>query len=199
MKALSRFSPLLALAVFCAAPASFAATWDIDPAHTNIGFVAKHLVVAKVRGGFKNFKGTVHIDEKDLSKSKVEVEIDAASIDTGIAKRDDHLRSADFFDVKNHPKILFKSKVVKQNGKGELEIIGDLTMRGVTKPVLLKVVGPSPEVKDPGGNPHIAFSAEGEVSRYDWGLKWNRALEGGGVTVSEQIQLVIDSELMNKR
>lgn len=192
-------SPLFAIAILLAAPASFAATWDIDPTHTNVGFVVRHLVVSKVRGDFKKFKGTVHIDEKDISKSKVEVEIDAASIDTGVAKRDEHLRSADFFDVKKYPKITFKSKGVKKLKSGELEVVGDLTMRGVTKPVILKVTGPSPEVKDPWGNLHIAFSAESEINRSDWGLKWNKALEGGGLTVSEEVQLVIDTELMNKR
>lgn len=192
-------SSVFALAVLLAAPASFATTWDLDPAHTNIGFVVRHLVVSKVRGNFKSFKGTVHIDDKDISKSKVELEIDAASIDTGVDKRDEHLRSPDFFDVKKHPKITFKSKSVKQTKKGELLVVGDLTMHGVTKAVLLKVEGPSPEVKDPWGNAHIAFAAEGELNRYDYGLKWNKAIEGGGLTVSEEVQLVIETELMNKR
>ncbi len=187
----------LVLSAFAAGPVA-AATWDIDPVHSHVGFKVEHLVVTKVRGNFNTFSGTVMIDDKDITKSKVNVTIDAASIDTRNQKRDDHLRSEDFFFVKKHPQITFTSTRIKK-GKGKtLEVFGKLTMRGVTKPVRLVVEGPSPEVKDPGGNLHRGLSATTTLRRQDWGLTWSKTVEGTSV-VGDEIEIEIEVELTHKR
>jgi polyisoprenoid-binding protein YceI len=179
-------------------PAARAATWEIDSAHSNVGFIVKHLVIAKVRGHFTSYSGTIVIDEKDPTKSKVEVTIDPASVDTDNAKRDEHLRSADFFDVAKFKAMGFKSTKVERGPDGRLKITGDLSMHGVTKSVVLDAEGPSPELKDPGGNPHIAFSATTTIKRADFGLTWNKAIEGGSV-VGEDVKIEIDLELFHKK
>jgi polyisoprenoid-binding protein YceI len=189
---------LVAALLFSLAPAAHAATWEIDSAHSNVGFVVKHLVIAKVRGNFKSYSGTIVVDEKDPSKSKVDVKIDPASIDTDNGRRDDHLRSADFFDVAKFKDMAFKSTKVERLPDGKLKLTGDLTMHGVTKSVVLDAEGPSPELKDPGGNPHIAFSATTTIKRADFGLTWNKAIEGGGV-VGDDVKVEIDLELFNKK
>ena len=186
---------LLALTVAMPAAAS---QWDIDPNHSMVGFVAKHLVFTKVRGHFQSWKGTVVLDDKDVTKSKVEVSIDPASITTDNKDRDTHLKSPDFFDVANHKEITFKStKVEKGADAGTLKVTGDLTLRGVTKPVTLDVSGPSAEFKDPGGNAHVAFSASGKINRKDYGLNWSKAVEAAPV-VSDEIVLEIEIELKGK-
>jgi polyisoprenoid-binding protein YceI len=197
LRSLALCSAIAVVAAALAAPAH-AATWEIDTAHSNIGFVVKHLVIAKVRGNFKKYAGTIVIDEKDPSKSKVDVIIDPASIDTDNSKRDDHLRSADFFDVAKWKDMGFKSTKVEKLADGKLKVTGDLTMHGVTKPVVLDVEGPSPELKDPGGRPHIAFSATTQVKRADFGLTWNAAIEGGSV-VGDDVKIELDLELFNKK
>ena len=189
---------IFAALVFALSPAARAATWEIDSAHSNVSFVVKHLVIAKVRGNFKSYSGTVVIDEKTPSKSKVEVKIDPASIDTDNGKRDEHLRSADFFDVAKWKDMGFKSTKVEPLPDGKLKITGDLTLHGVTKSVVLDAEGPSPELKDPGGNPHIAFSATTTIKRADFGLTWNKAIEGGNV-VGDDVKIEIDVELFNKK
>ena len=193
-----RASLLAALVVAAAAPGARAATWDIDPSHSQVGFVVKHLVVAKVRGSFAKFSGTVVLDDKDLTKSKVEVSIDPATVDTGNEKRDAHLKSADFFDVATHKEWKFVSTKVEKGEGQTLKVTGDLTLHGVTKPVVLVVEGPSPEVKDPGGNPHVAFSATTTIKRADFGLTWNKAIEGGSV-VGEDVKIELEIELFKKR
>jgi polyisoprenoid-binding protein YceI len=197
LRSLVRFGAIAAVVASLATPAR-AATWDIDVAHSNVGFVVKHLVIAKVRGNFKSYSGKVVIDEKDPSKSSVEVKIDPASIDTDNAKRDDHLRSPDFFDVAKFKDLTFKSTKIEKLPDGKLKIAGNLTMHGVTKSVVLDAEGPSPELKDPGGNPHIAFSASTTIKRADFGLTWNKAIEGGSV-VGEDVRIEIDIELFNKK
>ena len=187
-----------ALAVGLASPATAASTWDIDPSHSTVSFVVKHLVIAKVRGNFKTFSGTVVIDDKDLSKSSVNVKIDPASIDTDNSKRDDHLKSEDFFNVAKFKEMTFVSTKVEKGADGVLKITGDLTMHGVTKSVVLTGEGPSVEVKDPGGNAHVAFSASTSVKRADFGLTWNRAIEGGSV-VGEDVKIELEVELFKKR
>jgi len=174
-----------------------AATWDIDTSHSNVGFMVKHLVIAKVRGNFKAFSGTVVLDEKDITKSKVEVNIVPASIDTDNEKRDAHLKSPDFFDVAKFKEMKFVSTKVEK-AEGGLKVTGNLTMHGVTKPVVLEVEGPSAEIKDPGGNPHIAFSASTKIKRADFGLTWNKLVEGGSV-VGDDIKIELDIELKGKR
>lgn len=188
----------LAAALALATPAA-AATWEIDTAHSQVGFTVRHLVVAKVRGSFKDWSGTVVLDEKDVTKSSVNVTIKTASIDTGTAKRDDHLRSDDFFNAAKYPEIKFKStKVEPGKEKGTLKITGDLTIRDVTKSVVLDVTGPSPEFKDPGGNPHVAFSATTKINRKDFGLKWSNATEAGPVA-GDEVNIEIEVELKNKK
>lgn len=189
-------SALLVAATTLALPTQ-AATWDIDTSHSNVGFMVKHLVIAKVRGNFKVFSGTVVLDEKDITKSKVEVNIVPASIDTDNEKRDTHLKSPDFFDVAKFKEMKFVSTKVEK-AEGGLKVTGNLTMHGVTKPVVLEVEGPSAEIKDPGGNPHIAFSASTKIKRADFGLTWNKLVEGGSV-VGDDIKIELDIELKGKR
>ena len=179
------------------AASAAATTWDIDPAHSSVGFVVKHLVIAKVRGNFKTFSGTVVIDNKVPANSSVVVVIDPASVDTDNGQRDKHLKSADFFDVATFKEMKFVSTKVDKSATG-LKVMGNLTLHGVTKPVVLDVDGPSAEIKDPGGRPHVAFSATTTIKRADFGLTWNKAIEGGSV-VGEDVKIELEIELGNKR
>jgi polyisoprenoid-binding protein YceI len=168
-------------------------TWNIDTSHSAVHFTVRHLVIAKVRGVFGTFSGQIQLDPDDLSKSSVKVEIDAASIDTKEEKRDAHLRSADFLDVENHPKLTFVSKRVEAAGGKISKAIGDLTLHGVTKEVTLEIED-SGRAKDPWGNEKAAFEAKTRINRTDFGLKWNAALETGGVLVGEHVDISIDVE-----
>jgi polyisoprenoid-binding protein YceI len=192
---LNRIVALVALAV--ATPAA-AATWEVDTAHSMAGFVAKHLVFTKVHGRFNSWSGTVTLDDKDITKSKAEVKIDAKSINTENEKRDTHLKSADFFDADKYPTITFKSTKVEKAGEGQLKITGDLTIKDVTKPIVLDVQGPSAEFKDPGGNAHVAFSATGKINRKDFHLSWTGPADAGPI-VSDEIVLEIEVELFHKK
>ncbi|MEA2432998.1 MAG: hypothetical protein QOG54_455 [Actinomycetota bacterium] len=168
-------------------------TWSIDPAHSTIGFVARHLVVTKVRGRFDGFDGTVQIAENP-EESWAELKIDAASINTGSEQRDEHLRTADFFDVENYPELTFKSTGLNFRDKERFELTGDLTIRGETRPVVLdaRFEGVTPT---PFGDGEVAFfSAAAELERADWGMTWNVALETGGVLVSKKIQIEIEAQ-----
>ena len=165
--------------------------WTIDTAHTNVEFAVKHMAISTVRGRFKTFSGSIETDEQGRPTS-VEATIDAASIDTGTPDRDQHLRSADFFDVANHPELTFRSTRVTPTASG-YELEGDLTIRGVTRPVTLAVEVGSP-VKDPWGNQRIAASATTTISRKEWGLTWNQVLEFGGVMVSDEVKITLDVE-----
>jgi polyisoprenoid-binding protein YceI len=171
------------------------AHWELDPSHSQVSFSVRHMMFAKVRGSFKTWRAELNLAD-DLAASKVSVEIDAASIDTGEEKRDAHLRSADFFDAENHPKLTFASKRVDQTKDG-LKLIGDLTMRGVTKEVALDVEEAG-RGKDPWGQDRVAFNAKTTVDRTQWGLKWNQALEAGGVLVSEKVEIAIDIQAVKK-
>ena len=175
-----------------------AATWSIDPEHSNIGFKVKHLMVSNVKGNFEKLSGTVDIDDKNITKSKVEVTIDTNSINTGVQKRDEHLRSADFFDVAKFPTMNFVSKKVAKAGKDRLKVTGDLTLHGVTKEVVLDVEGPSKESKDPWGNIRKGATATAKINRKDFGLNWNKALETGGVLVGEEISITLEVEMIKK-
>ena len=163
-------------------------TWTIDPAHTEVGFVARHLMVTKVRGSFSGVSGTV-VAADPISDSSVDVTVEMASVETRSADRDAHLKSADFFDVENYPTMTFKST----SFTGE-ELVGDLTIKGVTKPVTFDVEFEGVQT-DPWGNTKAGFSATAKVNRKDWGLNWNAAVEGGGVLVSEKIDIVLDVQL----
>jgi polyisoprenoid-binding protein YceI len=165
-----------------------AGTWTLDPTHTVVGFVARHLMVTKVRGSFADVSGTVTVAE-DVSQSVADVTIRTASVSSGTADRDAHLRSADFFDVETYPEMTFRST----SFDGET-LTGDLTIKGITKPVTLDVEF-NGVATDPWGNEKAAFEAVGEINRTDWGLTWNANLEKGGVLVSEKIKLTIDVQL----
>ncbi len=170
-------------------------SWSIDPVHTHVGFSARHMMVTTVRGQFKQYRGTVNLDPADLTRSTFEGEIDVASIDTANSQRDDHLRTSDFFDAPNHPKITFKSTRIESKGDGEYIVHGDITIRGVTKPLALDVEfhGTS---KNPWGKTVAGLSARATVNRKDFGVSYNAVLEAGGVAVSEKVKIEIDAQLI---
>jgi polyisoprenoid-binding protein YceI len=173
-------------------------TWQIDPAHTAAGFAVKHLMISTVRGQFKGVTGTVVWDDQDVSKSTIEVTIDATTVDTSEATRDKDLKSEKFFDVAKYPTITFKSNKIENVSAGKLKVTGDLTIHGVTKEVVLDVEGPSNTVKDPWGNTRVAASATTKVNRQDYGVKWNANIDGGGVVVGDDVNITIDLEMTKK-
>lgn len=162
----------------------------IDASHTTLGFSTRHAMVTTVRGRFGEFEGTAHVDSADPSASKIDVTIQAASIDTGSPDRDGHLASADFFDVENHPTLRFVSTDVKRDGE-DWVVTGDFTIKDVTRPLTI-TFEPTGSARDPFGNLRIGFEGEAVVSRKDWGLSWNAALETGGVLVSDKVKLQFD-------
>jgi polyisoprenoid-binding protein YceI len=183
----------LALTIAAASTAP-AVTWTLDPNHTSVQFAVRHMMVSTVRGTFDKVTGTVEEDPADLGKSKVEATIDAASVDTRVAKRDEHLRSTDFLDVARYPTITFRSTRAEKLGDGHWKLFGDLTLHGVTKEVVLDVEGPTPPVKDPMGNLRAGVHATTTIDRKAFGLVWNRVLEGGGAVVGDDVAVVIDAE-----
>jgi polyisoprenoid-binding protein YceI len=187
------------LAAPAAAPA--AATWDIDTSHANAGFKVRHLMLAHVRGHLGPVTGTVLIDEQDLSRSRVDVSVDARGIDSREPKRDEHLRSADFLDVANHPTVTFRSTRVEapSGAAGDLRVTGDLTIRGVTRPVTLDVEALSPAIQTPWGDRRRGVSARGRINRKDWGLTWNLAIEAGGVVVGDEVAIEIEAEIVARK
>lgn len=176
--------------------AATATTWQIDPAHTHVEFAVKHLMIAKVKGRFTGVTGSVEL-VPGLNGSTVDVVIDAASIDTREAKRDAHLRSADFFDAERFPTLAFRSRRVIPTGMGEFSIVGDLTIRDVTREVTLAVTDEG-RGTDPWGGERAGFSATTEVDRRDYGLTWNQALETGGVLVANEIRISLEVELVKQ-
>jgi polyisoprenoid-binding protein YceI len=196
----SKLSAAFAIGTVLATPALAHATiWDIDTAHSMAQFKVRHLMVAHVRGHLGPVKGTVWIDDKDLTRSRVDVSIDARALDTREPKRDEHLRSADFLDVKNHPFVTFKSTKVKRGAGGALDVLGDLTIRGVSRPVTLKVDPLAPVIKDPDGDTKRGATARTVLSRKDWGLTWNVGLEAGGVLVGDRVDVEIEVELVARK
>lgn len=167
--------------------------WNIDPAHTRIGFSVKHMMVSTVRGEFKSYSGSINLDTEDFTRSSVEGEIEVASIETGVADRDNHLRANDFFDVPNHPKITFKSTRIERKSGDEYVVYGNLTIRGVTQEVALDVET-SGIHKNPWGQTVTGFSATGSINRKDFGVNFNAPLETGGVLVGEKVKLELDIE-----
>jgi polyisoprenoid-binding protein YceI len=172
-------------------------TWNIDPTHAEIGFAVRHLMLSTVRGRFGAPTGTVEFNEQDPSASKVDVTIDVTSIDTRQEMRDNHLRSADFFDVATYPNIRFVSRKIDGDVQGDFTIVGDLTIRGVTKEVKLEASLQGRGI-DPWGNERMGFEARGKINRGDFGLTWNQALETGGVVVSEEVKLSLDVEIVKQ-
>jgi polyisoprenoid-binding protein YceI len=175
-----------------------ASVWEIDPAHSSAQFAIRHLMVSTVRGEFTKFSGTFTLDDKDLTKSTLEASIDVASINTRITKRDDHLKSPDFFDVATYPTMTFKSKKVEAAGEGKLKVTGDLTLHGVTKEVVLDVSGSTKSIKDPMGKMRLGGSATTKINRKEFGLTYNKTLETGGMLVGEEVDITIDVELTEK-
>lgn len=169
-------------------------TWQIDPAHSQATFQVRHLMVTNVRGDFGKMSGKVDWDGKSFATVQADATIDVASISTREPKRDDHLRSPDFFDVANHPSITFQSKRVQAAGPKKFKLIGDLTIRGVTKEVTLDVEA-TDIVKDPRGGSRIGAQATTTINRQDFGVKWNRALDTGGVVVGDEVKIMIDLAL----
>lgn len=190
----------LALGLLFLAPPAFAATstWIIDNDHTLAQFKVQHLVITHVRGNFSKIQGSVIIDEADLTKSKVDVTIDARSIDTNVEKRDNHLKSEDFLFVEKFPTITFKSKAIKAGSNGRLNVLGDLTIRGVTREVELFVTGPSQTITDPWGNQRKGAQATAKINRKDFGLTWNEVMEAGGLVVGDDVEITIETELIKQ-
>jgi polyisoprenoid-binding protein YceI len=191
---------ILAAAVLCLVGPGLlhAAPWEFDPAHTGVHFKVRHLMISSVRGEFEKVTGKIVYDEADVTKSSADITIDTATINTRVAKRDEHLRSPDFLDVAKYPAITFKSKRVEKGGNGTLKMTGDLTIRGVTKEVVLTVEGPTPAIKDMQGNARVGGQATTKIQRKDFGLVWNKALETGGVVVGDDVDITIDVEIYKK-
>lgn len=193
------FVAVIAAAAALALPTlALAETWQIDPDHSSVGFKVRHMMVSNVKGDFAKFNGIVDIDNNDLSRSKVSVNIETASINTGVAKRDDHLKSGDFLDVAKYPTMTFVSKKVSKTGKDKLKLTGYLTLHGVTREVVLDVDGFGPVSKDPWGNLRRGASATTKINRKDFGLVWNAALETGGVAVADDVAINLDIEMIKK-
>ena len=171
--------------------------YQIDPSHSSATFSIKHMMIAKVHGGFEKMSGKLAYDAKAPEKAAIEVAIEAASINTREAQRDGHLKSADFFDVEKYPLITFKSSRVDKAEDG-LKVVGDLTIHGVTKQVTLDVETPSEEVKDPWGNTKIGASGTTKIKRKDFGLTWNAALEAGGVLVGDDVSIHLDVQFVKQ-
>jgi polyisoprenoid-binding protein YceI len=180
------------------APAAAPARYEIDPAHSRAQFAVRHMMVATVRGEFSNLAGTVVLDEADPSRSRIEATIPAATVDTKVDMRNNHLKSPDFFDVEKFPTISFQSTAVQKTGEETYAVTGDLTLHGVTKRVVLDVESPAIEVKDPYGNMKRGAVATVSLNRKDFGLHWNQGLEAGGVMVGDNVRVTIDLELARK-
>ncbi len=168
-------------------------TWQLDPAHSQVEFGVRHMMISTVKGHFPEVEGTIHLDEKDPAESSVEVSIDTASIDTRNEDRDNHLRSEDFFHVEKHPEIRFVSSAIEARGEDRYEVRGDLTIRGESREVVLDVERLGEGV-DPWGNQRFGFRGETRINRKDFGLTWNQALEAGGVLVGDEVRITLEGQ-----
>ena len=166
-------------------------TWNIDVAHSGINFSIRHMVMSKVRGRFGAFTGSLDLDDTDLTRSAIDVLIDASSIDTGVGQRDEHLRSADFFDVEHFPALRFQSKRIEKVADDRYRVSGELTIRDVTREVTLDVEYGG-RAKDPWGNERVGFLAKASLDRKDFGLGWNQVLEAGGVLVGDRVEIELE-------
>jgi polyisoprenoid-binding protein YceI len=173
-------------------------TWQIDPPHTNVEFTVRHMMISNVKGQFQKTSGTVAVNGNDPVSAKIDATIEASSIDTRVEKRDAHLKSPAFLDVDKFPTITFKSTKVEAAGPGKWKVTGDLTLHGVTKPVVLDVEGTGAPINDPMGNTRAGASATTKIKRSDFGLTWNKALEAGGVMVGDEVAISIDVEAIKK-
>jgi polyisoprenoid-binding protein YceI len=170
-------------------------TWKVDKAHSSAEFKVKHMMISNVKGHFSGIDGALDLDEGDVMKSHVTASIDAGSVTTRDEQRDAHLRSADFFDVEKFPTLSFKSRRVS-GSDGELQVTGDLTIHGVTRPAVFTVEGPTPPAKDPWGNTRIGLSATTKINRKDFGLAWNAVLETGGILVGDDVSITLDIQFI---
>jgi polyisoprenoid-binding protein YceI len=190
---------LIALWCLIALPAAaLADTWLIDPAHTTVEFSVRHMMISNVKGRFNKVSGTVYAEGANPKSVAIDAVIDAASIDTRVDKRDQHLKSPEFLDVAKYPTITFKSKGAEAAGEGKWKIKGDLTIHGVTRETVLDVNGPTPSIKDPMGNQRVGASATTRINRKDFGLTWNKMLETGGALVGDEVTISIDIEAIHK-
>jgi polyisoprenoid-binding protein YceI len=171
-------------------------TWNIDPAHSGAEFKVKHMMISNVKGKFSGLSGVLKLDETNYTRSTVEASIPVSTVNTGDEKRDGHLVSADFFDAEKFPAMTFKSTRIESVGGGDYEVTGDLTIHGVTKPVVLKLEDVSEPSKDPWGNHRIGLSGTTRINRKDFELGWNAALETGGVLVGEEVTITLDVEFI---
>ena len=180
-------------------PASGTTTWQIDPAHTQAGFEVKHMMFAKVRGRFEKVEGAIILGEDgSLDGAAVEAIIESASINTGVAQRDEHLRSPDFFDVATYPTLSFRSRSVEAGDDGTLRVTGELTIRDVTREVVLEAAETG-RGTDPWGNERIGFSASTSIDRREFGLKWNQALETGGILVGDEVKITLEVQAVQQK
>ena len=179
-----------------ATPQTATSTWNIDPVHSAAEFKVKHMMISNVKGHFTGLKGILTLDETDVTKSRVEGTIDVSTITTREPQRDAHLRSAEFFDVEKFPTMSFKSKLITREGDGELAVSGDLTIHGVTREVEFTVEGPTPPGKDPWGNTRLGASATTKISRKDFGLNYNAALETGGILIGDEVTITVEVEFV---
>src|ERR1700740_2077748 len=170
--------------------------WNIDPAHSVAEFKVKHMMISNVKGQFAKVSGTLTLDESELTNSRIDALIEAASIETRDAQRDAHLKSPDFFDVEKFPTLSFKSTRIIPKNQDELAVEGELTIHGVTHTVRFAVEGPTPPAKDPWGNTRIGVSATTKINRKDYGLSWNTALETGGILVGEEVTITLDLQFV---
>ena len=194
-----KMSAALAVLLLSITTLAYGANWQIDSDHSSFQFKVRHLMVSNVRGDFnKIIKGTLNFDDQDIPNTKAEVVLDAASINTGHAKRDEHLRGPDFFDVTRYPTISFVSKQVTKDGADRMRATGNLTIRGVTREVVMEVQGPTPEIKDPWGNFRRGLTATTKINRKDFGMSWNKTLDTGGVVVSEEVDISVEIEMIKK-
>lgn len=191
---LAAVSSLVAATLFVPLAAQ-AESWKIDPSHSAALFSVRHMMVSNVRGDFSNVSGTVDYDPKRPTDSKVNAKIDVSTVNTGDGKRDEHLRNKDFFDVEKFPQMTFVSRKFIKSGSNKLKVVGDLTLHGVTKEVVLDLDGPSPVVTDKKGNSRMGATATTKINRKDFGMAYNSVLDTGGVAIGEEIPITIELEL----
>ena len=192
-------SGVIAALALCFIPMTVsAATWRIDPDHTSIQFKVRHLMVSNVKGVFHKFDGTVDLDDKDITRSRASVTIDTNSVDTGVVKRDEDLRSGNFLDVAKFPTMTFVARKVSRNGADKIRVTGDLTIHGITREVVLEVDGPSSAVKDPWGGTRCGATAVTKINRKDFGITWNKVMETGGLLIGDDVEITLEVELVRK-
>jgi len=197
---MNRIILILAIAAICliTSPA-MASTWTIDPDHSNVQFKIRHLMITDVKGTFGKVKGVIKIDDKDMAQSAVEVTIEIDSINTGVAKRDAHLKSDEFFDAAKYPAMTFVSQKVTPSGKGQMKILGVLSIHGISREVVLDVEGPTNEIKDPWGNTRCGATATTKINRTDFGLNWNKPLESGGMMIDDTVFINLEIEMIKDK